>query len=166
MTTIIWTLLIILDIFIYTNIGYLLAHWSLKYFSQLLCEDDYRISWSWYAHSKWVWVSAEGLTFIGWLLFPVFLTKVFFSVRCDEMRGYLPLSPNHFNWVPPIYFLEHENYKRIILFVWPLKIAANAIPVIPGLLVYAIYRVIRAVISHFPAVITFPSRKLFKINHF
>lgn len=166
MTTLGLIILLIIGIVIYANIGYLLAHASLKYFGKPFAYGDYKSSYRCYEDNKWVVVDPQKLTLANWLLFPFFSARIFLNDRFYGGEHCLPASINHFCWVPPIYlFNQEENYKRVMLFVWPLKVAANAILVIPGLIVYAIYRTVRTIVRYFPAAITYPSRKAFKINH-
>lgn len=156
MTTLGLIIFSIISIVLYANIGYLLAHWSVKCFKLPFKTD---ILWGQNPKPDLTVFNRFKLTLSNWLLFPFLSTII-------ELRDQHFLDLDDDSMMPFIYKFNSEKiYKRTMLFVWPLKVAANAIVVIPGLIIYGIYRAGRAIVHYFPTVITYPTRKIFKINH-
>lgn len=141
-------ILIFIGLFIYLNIGYLLAHISWKSWDNrntTLCKAA---SCSPEAFRHWY----------EWLLFPPSAFSLF-----DE---------NHTNLISD--FKKERNYKILLTFFWPVKVAVNIFNICTLIGLYilclplaALVLLIKGLIICMPPLarlFTYPVRKIFRIN--
>ncbi len=143
-----WTLIIICIVFVYCNIGYLLAHISWKTWHNIILNkkinyfnNKRKITKYWYAY----------------LIFPM----SFYECGGEEV---------------PIDGMKEKQYKRMMMFLWPMKIIYNILSLTIiicqniGTIIWllgipiAIGYVIGLLAIQIGKLFTLPVKKLFKIN--
>jgi len=156
-----WIILAILGIFVYANVGYLLAHWSWNSFARFVSRDR-SINSPWWSTNTGL---LENLHIEHLLLFPITYLRTK-KARFGMLEMHIRTSDDlsvMFN--PFVNEFSQKAYKRIMIFVWPLKMLWNT----PWVVMYALYKAIaylpKLIFVDFPRLVTFPTRKTLNINH-
>ena len=160
MNTYLWIIAALLATIAYPNIGYLLAHWSWKKFAELIDEKPSSKTFSWWTNTAYSYY----LSTSHWILFPITCLRIKMSqhgsvtmaVRSSDDLGDLTN--------PKINSCSQKEYKRRMLLFWPFKAIWN----LPWIIVFSVIFALKFLSRQskkLPSLLTYPSRRIFKINH-